>query len=181
MLHIRRAKNRQTMEGRKQFTRWQDLAESIREELRECAWLMSLLDRQQEAILSRDPAALVAANESIQEQSGAVNAAREARLELMRLVSGGTLPEGLTLRTLVPQMPEVVRPLFEALARESEALRRRIRHRTEQNHRLLERVSAGTLELIDTARPGSVTRTYGRAGGRRLSTGLTGSMIRTSV
>jgi hypothetical protein len=169
------------MEGRKQFTRWQDLAESIREELRECAWLMSLLDRQQEAILSRDPAALVAANESLQEQSVAVGTAREARLELMRLVFGGMLPEGLTLRTLVPQMPEVVRPLFEALAREAETLRRRIRHRTEQNHRLLERVSAGTLELIDTARPGSVTRTYGRAGGRHFSSGLTGSMIRTSV
>jgi hypothetical protein len=171
----------QPMANREQFTSWQALAESIREELRECAGLMSLLDRQQKAILARDPDVLVGVNESILEQSGQVRAAREDRVTLMASACGGTIPDGFGLRDLAPLMPEVVRPLFEALAREAGTLRKRINHRTEQNHRLLERISGATLELLETASPGTVTRTYGRAGGRRLSSGFTGSMIKTSV
>jgi hypothetical protein len=38
---------------------WEALAEAVREELRECAWLLSLMDRQQKTILLRDREALV--------------------------------------------------------------------------------------------------------------------------
>lgn len=169
------------MANKGQFTGWQALAEALRDELRECAWLMSLLDRQQKAILARDAGSLVEANELILEQSGQVGAARDARLLLMTEACGGEIPAGFSLKDLAPLMPGVVQPLFEALAREAVLLRKRIRRRVIQNHRMLERAAASTSELLDIARPGSVTRTYGRGGNRRISSGLSGSMIHTSV
>ncbi|HNX04005.1 MAG TPA: flagellar protein FlgN [Opitutales bacterium] len=169
------------MANKGQFTSWQALAEALRDELRECAWLMSLLDRQQKAILARDAGSLVEVNELILEQSGQVGSARDARLSLMTAICGGSIPAGFMLKDLAPLMPEVVQPLFEALAREAVALRKRIRRRTIQNHRMLERAATVTSELLEVVRPASMTRTYGRGGNHRVSSGLSGSMIHTSV
>jgi flagellar biosynthesis/type III secretory pathway chaperone len=165
-----------------QFRDWQALAEAIREELRECAWLLSLLDRQQKAIIRREIKALAEINESVKEQTNQVAQAREARIDLMVQAAENTvLLPGSALADLVPVMPEVVRPLFDALAKEAASLRKRIRRRTEQNHRLLERASTNVSGLLENVHPGSVTRTYGRKGNFHTSSGLRGSVVHTAV
>lgn len=170
------------MNTKGQFNGWQALAEAVREELRECAWLLSLLDQQQKAILARDNALLCEVNVSISEQSAQVRNAREARIGLMiEATSDKCLVPDSSLTDLAALMPDVVRPLFEALAREATSLRKRIKHRTEQNHRMLERFSHNAAELLDVIRPGSITRTYGRKGFYHTSTGLKGSVVRTAV
>jgi flagellar biosynthesis/type III secretory pathway chaperone len=164
-----------------QFRDWQALAESIREELRECAWLLSLLDRQQKAILRHEIEAFAEIDESMKEQSSRVSQARESRLALMAEARAYAGVDGGSLADLIPAMPEASRPLFEALAREAVSLRRRIRRRMEQNHRLLERASANVGGMLEEVRPGSVVRTYGRKGGFHTSSGLRGSMVHTTV
>lgn len=165
-----------------QFKDWQALAEAIREELRECAWLLSLLDKQQKAIIRRDIPALAEVNESVKEQTMQAGQAREARIAIMvRAAENTVLLSSPSLTDLVEVMPEVARPLFEALAREAASLRRRINRRTEQNHRLLERAAANNSSLLEEVRPGSVTRTYGRKGTYRTASGLRGSVVHTAV
>lgn len=165
-----------------QFRDWQALAESIREELRECAWLLSLLDKQQKAIIRREIKALAEINESVKEQTLLARQAREARIALMVEAAENTvLLPGCSLTDLVTVMPEVARPLFDALAKEAASLRKRIRRRTEQNHRLLERATGNVSGMLEGVRPGSVTRTYGRKGTYHTSSGLRGSMVHTAV
>jgi flagellar biosynthesis/type III secretory pathway chaperone len=165
-----------------QFKDWQALAEAIREELRECAWLLSLLDKQQKAIIRRDITALTEINESVTEQTMQAGQAREARIAIMvRAAENTVLLSSPSLSDLVEVMPEVARPLFEALAREAASLRKRINRRTEQNRRLLERAAASNSSLLEEMRPGSVTRTYGRKGTYRTSSGLRGSVVHTAV
>lgn len=165
-----------------QFRDWQALAEAIREELRECAWLLSLLDKQQKAIIRREIKELAEINESVKEQTNQVAQAREARIGLMIQAAENTvLLPGSSLADLVQAMPEVARPLFDALAREAAALRKRIKHRTEQNHRMLVRASTNVSGMLEGVRPGSVTRTYGRKGNFHTSTSLRGSVVHTSV
>ncbi|MFA5257588.1 MAG: flagellar protein FlgN [Opitutales bacterium] len=165
-----------------QFKDWQGLAETIREELRECAWLLSLLDDQQRAILDRDAIALLSINESIEEQYHQVRLCHDARLNMMREASATrSLVQGASIMDLAPYMPAVLKPLFEALSGEARSLRDRIKRRTAQNHRMLERASMVVSEMLNIIRPGSVTRTYGRKGKYRTSTSLKGSVVHTAV
>jgi flagellar biosynthesis/type III secretory pathway chaperone len=158
---------------------WMVLAEAIREEVRECAWLSSLLDRQQKAILARDYDMLNEVNGSIKEQHSQVMQVREKRIAVLSELTGSDEPR--TLGELAGDMPEVAKPLFEALAREGVSIRKRIRRRTEQNHRILERATLKVGEMLEYMRPGSVTRTYSRHGGYHTSSGLKGRMVHTAV
>jgi len=165
-----------------QFNNWQGLAEAIREELRECSWLLSLLDDQQRAILDRDTAALLSINESIVEQHHQVRVCRDARVGMMH-EAGATLDmsQGASIMDLAPLMPAVLKPLFEALSGEARSLRERVRRRTVQNQRMMERASMVVSEMLNIIRPGSITRTYGRRGKYSTSTSLKGSVVHTAV
>jgi flagellar biosynthesis/type III secretory pathway chaperone len=161
---------------------WQALAEAIREELRECAWLLALLDKQQKAILARDARRLVELTDSIREQHALIHQCGEVRAELMlKVCQVQKLPDGSLLSDIAGSTPVVLQPLFEALVREGTSLRRRIRTLSERNHRILERSSEDTAELLELVRPGHVTRTYGPRGAMRTSSGLNGRMVHTAV
>jgi len=165
-----------------QLNDWQNLAEAVREELRECSWLLSLLDDQQKVILSRDTSALLSVNEAIEEQSNQVRVCYNKRVGLMIEASATkSLLPGSSIMDLAPDMPVVLKPLFEALTSEARSLRARINRRTSQNRRLLERASLVVSDMLNVIRPGSVTRTYGRKGRFQTYTSLKGSVVHTSV
>ena len=142
-----------------QFRGWQALAEAVRDELRESAWLLSLLGEQQKAILDRDADAILRSNEAIEEQLGEVHSRHEVRLTLMTDASqSDRLLPGDSIMDLAPHMPAALLPLFDALAAESRTLRTRINRKNELNRRMLERASRTTSDLLGITRPGSVTR-----------------------
>ena len=161
---------------------WRQLADAVRDELRECAWLLSLLDRQQKAILARDTAQLSEISDTILRQNEQIRRFRSTREAFMfRACLDLNLPEHSKFTTITGSMPEVLRPLFEALSHEGTSIRRRIRRRTEMNRRIARRAAMSASELLETVRPGSVTRTYGPKGAIHTSIGLKGRMVHTSV
>ncbi|MBN1404415.1 MAG: flagellar export chaperone FlgN [Opitutales bacterium] len=165
-----------------QSNHWQSLAEAIREELRECAWLLSLLDDQQKAILGRDNGALLKVNEAIEEQTHSLALCNRRRIDLMLAASRSQiLVPGSTIMDLAPDMPQAMKPLFEALSLEAASLRERVNRRSRQNRRLLERASGVVNELLGVVRPGSITRTYGRKGRFQTYSSLKGSVVSTAV
>ncbi len=165
-----------------QFSEWQELAESIREELRECAWLLGLLDDQQKAILDRDSGTMLRVNEAIDEQTHQVAACKRRRVDLMLKASrSAALLPGSGIMDMAADMPPSMRPLFEALSGEAASLRERLDRRARQNRRLLERATNVVGELLGVVRPGSITRTYGRKGRFQTHTSLKGSVVHTSV
>ena len=161
---------------------WQQLADAIRDELRECAWLLSLLDRQQKAILSRDTSALAEISDSILAQNGKIRQFRANREALMsRACLDLKLSKDSTLPVIAAALQEVVRPLFDALIHEGTSIRRRIRRRTEMNRRIARRASICASEMLELIHPGSVIRTYDPKGAMHTSMGLKGSMVHTTV
>jgi flagellar biosynthesis/type III secretory pathway chaperone len=165
-----------------QFSGWKTLAEAVRDELRESAWLLSLLDDQQKAILDRDADAILRTNDAIEEQLGEVQSRHQVRLALMREASAeGRLLAGDSIKDLIPFIPAALQPLFNALTQEAITLRERINRKNELNRRMLERAASTTSELLGILHPGSVTRTYGRRGTYNTRSGLSGSVMRTAV
>ena len=161
---------------------WQLLAEAIRDELRECAWLSSLLEKQQNAIIARDAALLAETSESILRQNEQIRQFRGKREALMfRACPMLHLPKTATLSEISKALPEVVQPLFQALIREGTSIRRRVRRRSQMNRRIAQRASACAAEMLELIRPRSVTRTYGPRGAMHTSSGLKGRMVHTTV
>jgi len=161
---------------------WEALAEAVREELRECAWLLSLMDRQQKTILLRDREALVDVSAEIESQARQVEECRGGRLELMdTLTTGLGVARSYSLRELAAHVPATLRGLYLALADEAQALLTRIQRRSRQNQMLLARASEFTGQLLETLRPGSQLRTYNRRGALTTHSGLRGSVVRTAV
>jgi flagellar biosynthesis/type III secretory pathway chaperone len=161
---------------------WQPLADALRDELRECAWLLSLLDKQQKAILAREAPLVTEVSDAILAQNEQIRQFRSTREALMlRACLTFGLSNDTALAGVITVMPEVLRPLFEALIHEGLSLRRRIRRRTEMNHRIARRAASCASELLEIVRPQSVTRTYGPKGAMKTSMGLKGRMIHTAV
>lgn len=161
---------------------WEALAESIREELRECAWLLTLMDRQQKAILSREVEALNDLTAEIDGQARTVEDCRAVRLALMDGHTGALgISRTYSIRALALHVPLVLHPLFLALADEAQTLLTRIQRRARQNQMLLARASDFAGQLLDTLRPGSQVRTYTRRGMLTTHSGLRGSVVHTAV
>jgi hypothetical protein len=170
------------MKTQGQNDNWQLLAEAIRDELRECAWLSSLLEKQQNAILVRDSTLLAETSDLILAQNEQILQSRKKREALMfRACLVMNLPKDSSLSDITAALPDVVRPLFEALVREGISIRRRINHRTEMNHRIARRASMCASEMLEIIRPGNVTRTYDPKGAMKTSTSLKGRMVHTTV
>ena len=161
---------------------WEILAEAVREELRECAWLLTLMDRQQKAILDRDATILVEVSAEVDSQSREMEQRRGRRLRLMASCNDALgLGRSYSLRVLAANVPDVQRALFLALADEAQSLVGRIERRTRQNQMLLARASEFAGQLLDALRPGSQLRTYNRRGSVTTHSGLRGSVVQTAV
>lgn len=158
------------------------LIESMRGELRECAWLLTLMDSLQKAIIRRDAGAVAETTKEIEEQVAVVERSSSDRvrdLEAQSRVVG--LSPKQSLKSLIPFAPPQLRPLFSALCEEAESLQERIERRVRQNSSLLSRSGAFASEMLEVLRPTSVIRTYNRSGIVGRSSSLSGSVIKTAV
>lgn len=138
---------------------------ALRAELEEYGGLMNCFDAQQNAILARDPDAVLAADESIGAQLIATRDRRKQRERLVaELAALGELPPESSLRELTPLFREPMRPLVQALIAEVNRLITRARRRAQQNQMLLARTIEVTQEIVAHLNPGVVTRTYSPQG-----------------
>lgn len=145
---------------------WDELAEALRDELAEYGGLLSLLDQQRDAIVTRSMDALLEANEQVQEQIAMAN---QNRLSREQICSRLALEQGIAGDTpithLIVYMPVHARPMFEALNDEATGLIGKVREKSQRNSALLSRATELNEKVIGIVSPGSTTKTYNARGG----------------
>ena len=141
-----------------------ELIEALRNELEEYGELLALLDEQQEQIFSRQAEGLLETVGRINTQAAVLGRIRAERETVQRALAEAVgLGEG-TLLNLLPLLPEVYRPLVQALVRENNQLLIRVQQRARQNHLLLSRSVELMQRFLQSLTPGSTTTVYGGDG-----------------
>lgn len=141
------------------------LITSLRSELEQYGGLLSLLERQQEAVLGRKPDSVLELVALIDEQIVVAHACRKRReATANELACLSQIAGSATLRKLIPHFREVLRPLIEALIDEVNRLIAETRRRAQQNQMLLARSVELTQELISQVSPRAVSKTYSARG-----------------
>ncbi len=153
----------------------------MREELRECAWLLSLLNSQQQAILSRSVDSLNEVSQSIEDQAVTVSSRAAQRTLLSEKMLTDLGHQGDGPESLIRLAPPSMQALFVALQEEGSSLREKLQRRSRQNERLLKRAQALGKELLENFEPSGERRSYTRSGNLKKPSALSGSVIRTSV
>lgn len=141
------------------------LAELLRAELSGYGGLLGLFDRQQAALLRRDPQAvadLSTAIEDLVRETAAARAGRERDVAALALSLGREPATPLT--DLLDVFPADERPLLQALMEEINRLLRVARRRSRQNHAILRRAVELQREMLANLRPDAFTRTYAPGG-----------------
>ncbi len=141
------------------------LAELLRAELSGYGGLLALFDRQQAALLRRDPqsvADLSAAIEDLVRETAAARSARERDVATLAREHGRDPATSLT--ELLDAFPADERPLIQALVEEINRLLRVARRRSRQNHAILQRAVELQREMLSSLRPDAFTRTYAPGG-----------------
>jgi hypothetical protein len=142
----------------------QNLVESLREELKQYGELLALLDLQQEQVVRRLAAELLASVSAISAQGEAIRTVRSEREQRQRdLALSLALPADAPFARLIPQLPAVCQPLIAALVEENNQLLTRVRQRARQNHLLLRR-SLELMERFLQSLCGAGAPTYNEAG-----------------
>ena len=134
---------------------------ALRAELEEYGGLLNVFDEQQQAILNRQPDAVLALEERLAAQLSAVKTRRSRRETLVSSFAGdGRPPSRVSVLGAIPAFREAIRPLVEALATEINRLIARTRRKAEQNQMLLARTVEVMQEVCSRLSPGAVSRTY---------------------
>lgn len=153
----------------------ESLIEYLRQELEAYGALLAHFERQQRALFVPDADAILEFAQSMEASIRQTDRARgEREVFLARLVRSEDLPDGTTLRQLVPHAPEVFQPMLESFVREINRLIHTIRRRGRQNHEMLARAYQMHREALDFASRDRSPTTYGAKG--RLHTGHRGAL-----
>jgi len=144
---------------------WELIAHSLRDELQEYGGLLGLFEEQQTALFRRDAGGVLTLVHAIEDHARVASLKRLKREQLVRdfALSQGR-PGNSTLRALISQFPEEVRPMMEALIDEVNRLIHRTRKFAQQNVQLLQRAVEMHQEALRTLRPESFTKTYSPRG-----------------
>lgn len=156
---------------------WEELANALRCELAEYGGMLQLLETQKLAIFSHDPDALVEANGELEQQAMVARSASDHRELLLssRLRALG-VSAGSTLKDVLPTIPDMLRPLFEALLDETRSLAERTAAASRRNRMLLARSSEFGEQVLRRFRPQGLTKTYTARGGVALQASRSGSL-----
>jgi flagellar biosynthesis/type III secretory pathway chaperone len=144
---------------------WQKIAECLRNELAEYGGLLALFAEQQKFLFAREPNEVLRLSAAIEQQVRTLDQCRRQREALVSdfAVANAQLP-GATLRSLVPLIDSVARPLIEALIGEINHLLHRVRRTSRHNHTLLARAVEVHQDTLQQLRPQAFTKTYSQAG-----------------
>lgn len=144
---------------------WQEIAGGLRTELADYGALLALFTEQQKFLFQREPNEVLRLSGLIEQQ---VRTLEQCRRDRELLVTGFAVahdqPAGATLRSLVPLIEPVARPLIEALIGEVNHLLHRVRRTSRQNHTLLARAVEVHQDTLQQLRPQTFSKTYSPAG-----------------
>lgn len=157
---------------------WHRIAECLRTELAEYGGLLRLFEAQQRSLFERDPEAVLRRAHEIEAQARALGECRAHREEMVAsfAVSLGCAPNS-TLRSLLPKIEPVARPLLEALINEVNLLLHRVRRTSRHNHMLLSHALELHQETLLQLQPNAFTRTYSPAGRVSMTTAHSSSSL----
>ena len=162
-------------------TTWQQLAECLRAELADYGGLLALFEEQQKFLFARDANEVLRLSTAIEQCMHAVQASRRHREAVVTAFALGHAQSGTaTLRSLLPQVDAVARPLLEALIAEVNHLVHRVRRTSRQNHLFLARTVILHQEVLQQVLPNSFTKTYSPAGRVSMATPHPSSTLRVA-
>jgi flagellar biosynthesis/type III secretory pathway chaperone len=144
---------------------WQKIAECLRTELAEYGGLLALFAEQQKFLFEREANEVLRLSASIEQQVRTLDQCRRQRENLVaEFAIGHAQPPSATLRSLLPLIDAVARPLVEALISEINHLLHRVRRTSRHNHTLLARAVEVHQDTLQQLRPQAFTKTYSPAG-----------------
>ncbi|MFZ1057480.1 MAG: flagellar protein FlgN [Opitutaceae bacterium] len=144
---------------------WQVIADCLRSELAEYGRLLQIFEEQQVFLLKREAAGVLRATNEIDEQVRVVTRSRKERERATsEFAQAQGLPGSVTVRALLPHIPEEARPLLEALVEDLNRLVARVRRISRHNRLFLIRTIETHQELLRRLRPGSFSKIYSPAG-----------------
>lgn len=147
------------------ITDCEPLANALRKEVQEYGGLLNLFDRQQEAILGRNPDLLLAITDLLEAQAQTIESCcRERECRVRILAEELEEPQETSLRELTALCSEPVRLLLGALIDEINSLVARTKHRARQNQMLLARSIDVSQQILQRLNPGGVIKTYSNTG-----------------
>ena len=160
---------------------WQKIAEGLRTELAEYGGLLGLFAEQQKFLFERDANEVLRLSASIEQQARTLEQCRRERENLVAefAVALSQSPSA-TLRSLLPVIDDVARPLIEALIGEINHLLHRVRRTSRHNHTLLARAVEVHQETLQQLRPQAFTKTYSQAGRVSIVAGDAASTLRVA-
>ncbi|MEO6994132.1 MAG: flagellar protein FlgN [Lacunisphaera sp.] len=157
---------------------WQNIAESLRNELAEYGGLLALFAEQQKCLFSREATAVLHLSGSIEQQVRTLEQCRRLRESMVAdFAAIHAQPPSATLRSLLPLIDPVARPLIEALIGEINHLLHRVRRTSRHNHTLLARAVEVHQDTLQQLRPQAFTKTYSQAGRLSIAAGASASTI----
>ena len=140
---------------------WETIANLLRDELADYGGLLARFDEQQQSLLARDAASVLAHTHEIEQHVRALSFSRERREQAVSTLAVALgRPSSATLRSLLPQLEPAATPLLEALIDEVNHLLHRVRRTSRHNQALLQRSVEIQQDLLLQLRPQSFTKTY---------------------
>ena len=147
------------------MTLLRELLGAMSAELVEMRALVLAFSDQQDAIVHRKPARVVASVQEVEERVAALRQARMRRDGLLDQVARGVkAPPRTPISALVRAFPAAVRPEVGRLIEENVRLGREVRRKASQNQVLLTRSIEVIQEILRAVEPTSVSRIYGENG-----------------
>ncbi len=158
---------------------WQNIAECLRNELAEYGGLLALFAEQQKCLFNREPTEVLHLSGAIEQQVRTLEQCRRQRESIVAdFAAIHVQPPSATLRSLLPLIDNVARPLIEALIGEINHLLHRVRRTSRHNHTLLARAVEVHQDTLQQLRPQAFTKTYSEAGRVSIAAGAPTSTIR---
>ena len=128
---------------------WDQLVDSLRDELQEKGGLIRLLNQQTELLYQRDPRGNERVEDQIRGQLRLVSRCTQSRELILRETAAGlNLREDADTTEIVRGFPEYVQPLLEALFAEVERLSGRMQERLRQNQELKVRFLSEATSIV---------------------------------
>jgi len=145
--------------------KWQEVAERLRREIAEYGQLLNLFEEQHQLILRNAPHRVLQSSHTIEAQIEVLGRERGLREETIAAFATGLgQSPSATLRSLLPFIEEMARPLFKALITDVNLLAHRVRRDSRRNQRLLQCVVECHREILRRLRPDAFTKTYAADG-----------------
>lgn len=149
---------------------WNNIAESLRDEIAGFGGLLNLFEQQQQRLFARDTDGVLRLSSEIEEHTRLMQEQRSRREQIVAdFAVAHDQPARATLRSLLPFFAAEARPLLEALIAEVNVLIHRVRRMTRQNHTLLARTIESQQELMRSLRPDAFVHTYSASGQKSLT------------